>query len=40
MGKIADKLQRALEQLAEALGLSRRSPALQRIPVRVRDSRR
>jgi hypothetical protein len=40
MDKVAEKLQRALDRLAELLGLAQRSPELQRIPVRVRDTRR
>jgi hypothetical protein len=40
MEKVAEKIQEALERLAEALGLTQRAPQLQRIPVRVRDTRR
>ncbi len=40
MDKVAEKIQRALERLAELLGIAERAPQLQRIPVRVRDNRR
>ncbi|AGY59573.1 hypothetical protein [Gloeobacter kilaueensis] len=40
MDNIAEKIQRALDRLAELLGIPQQVPQLQRVPVRVRADRR